>query len=525
MIGKNSKDDTTDNFKNNEASIIVMKYGIFGVLWIILSDSFIDVLPIDFELYKLLQTYKGWIFVLITMILIYILIKNREKRISAATERTFKAIKELKHLAYYDTLTGLPNRVMFVSSIKELSGNSDGNFAIAFLDIDNFKFINDTLGHFVGDDFLKFIGNKLSDEIKPPDMVARLGGDEFAILIKNYESKDMLLDKLENIKFNIGNVWNSGIREFFISVSIGVSTFPNDGNDYETLMKHSDIAMYTAKKEGKNKILFYEDDIDEETLWYIKMANKLRKGLDNKEFEIYYQPQIELSTGRIMGMEALVRWTHIEEGLVPPSEFIPVAEITGQIYELERRIIKEVLHQKKQWEEQGLDHIELSINLSSKSLISNSNFKIIENIISEYELNYSNVVFEITETAAITNIDLAIKRLNILKAKGLKIALDDFGTGYSSITYLKMLPIDIVKLDKSYIDSRYDGGKDISIVKFIVSLANELGFKVIAEGIETHEQLDYLRNINCGYGQGYFIGKPMCVNDINTILYGKSCIT
>jgi len=488
----------------------------------LLSDAFLEKFTGAFEIYKHLQTYKGWLFVIITMVLVYTLINNREKKIKEATKASSEAIKELKHMAFYDTLTGLPNRAMFANKIKNLANNTKEKFAIAFFDIDDFKYINDTMGHYIGDELLKFIGNKISQEIKAPDMVARLGGDEFAILFKNFKSKEELCDNLEVMKNNIGNTWNAGSREFFISISIGVAVFPHDGYDFDTLLKNSDIAMYAAKKEGKNKILFYEKDINDETVWHFHMANKLQKGLDNEEFELYYQPQVELSTGRITGVEALLRWNHSQDGFVSPDEFIPVAEITGQIYELERRVIRNVLFQKKKWEEEGLTDIELSINLSCKSLISNSNFMKIEAILSDFDVDYSKIVIEITETAAISNVDIAIERLNILKVRGLKIALDDFGTGYSSITYLKKLPIDMVKLDKSYINSKHNKEKDVSIVKFVLSLAHDLGFRVIAEGIETCDQMDYLKSINCEYGQGYYLGMPMRIEKINELIKNNS---
>lgn len=217
------------------------------------------------------------------------------------------------------------------------------------------------------------------------------------------------------------------------------------------------------------------------------MVNKIQKGLDNNEFELYYQPQIELNTGKIIGVESLVRWNHAGEGFIPPSEFIPIAEITGQIYELELQIIRSALIQKQQWEKQGVIDIELSINLSSESLISNINFTKIEDILSEFDLDYSKIIIEITETAVISNVEAAIEKLKILRSKGLKIALDDFGTGYSSITYLKTLPIDIIKLDGSYINSKHSKEKDMSIVKFLVLLSHDLNIRVIAEGIETIE--------------------------------------
>lgn len=524
------------NKKNskNEALTIVVKYGIFGVLWILLSDKFLEVFADNFELYKNIQSYKGWLFVLITMILVFVLINRRVKLIQNATNEALQAYEELKtsneeqillekeliHMAFYDSLTGLPNRDMFVNKISNyaVKNKEINKFAIAYIDIDNFKYINDTLGHHVGDEFLKYIGNKFYSIIEHPDIVARLGGDEFAFLINEFETEEKLLIKIDNIIKSLGSTWNSNNREFFISMSIGVAIYPDDGNDANTLLKNSDIAMYVAKKDGKNKSLLYEEDIHEDIIWHIHMTNKIQKALDNKEFTLYYQPQIELITGRIVGMEALVRWNHPTEGFISPADFIPVAEQTGQIYVLEQRIIENALIQKEKWEDAGFNDIELSINLSSKTLISDFNFKQIESILSDFNVDYSKIVFEITETAVISNVDLAIERLNSLKRKGLKIALDDFGTGYSSITYLKRLPIDIIKLDKSYIKTVTNGGIDSAIVKCILSLTDDLDFRVIAEGIETNEQLEYLKNINCHTGQGFYIGMPSPVEKINELL-------
>lgn len=504
--------------KSNGALNIVFKYGVFGVLWILLSDEVLRFLVGDFEIYKTLQTYKGGAFVLVTVILVYILINNRENKIRDATGRSMKAIEDLERVAFYDTLTGLPNRLMFADKIKNIAEDEQCRFAIAYVDIDDFKFINDTLGHYAGDEFIKFMGCRISEEISYPNMVARLGGDEFAILFVPFISRDELCAKLENIKSSIGNTWYMAGREFFISMSIGVSVFPYDGYTFDALLKNSDIAMYAAKKEGKNKILFYDEDINDDATWYFQMANNIKRGLDKKEFELYYQPQVELSTGKMVGMEALLRWKHLGKDFFSPSEFIPVAEITGQIYELERSVIENTLNQKKKWEEEGMNNIELSINLSCKSLISNISFMHIQEIFSRYDVNYSEIVIEITETSAISNIDIAIERLEALKGKGLKIALDDFGTGYSSITYLKKLPIDIIKLDKSYTNWNYSEEKDFSIAKFVLLLARDLGFRVIAEGIETCDQLSYLKSINCEYGQGYYLGMPMCLEAINKII-------
>ena len=505
------------HIKQNEALIIVLKYGVFGLLWISLSDALLGLIYTDnYEVYKLLQTYKGWFFVMLTLVVIYILVNNREKRIKIATEKSDNAIKELKRMAYYNPLTNLPNGTKFSKEIRNII-NTDSKFALAYIDIDNFKYINDSLGHYRGDEFLKYTADKISQQVKEPDMVAHFGTDEFVVLIRDYKTEEELNKKLEQIKNSIGTSWNSGAREFFISMSIGVAVYPENGTTFDTLFKNADIALVFAKKDGKNKIQFFDESIHEETMRYIQMTTKLQKALSNKEFENYYQPQIDLQTGKIIGVEALVRWN--SEGVfISPADFIPAAEISGQIYELERRIINNVLKQKKRWEEEGLKDLMVSINLSGKSLISKTDFEQIETILSKYHQDYSSITFEITETAAISNIDLAIERLNALRNKGLKIALDDFGTGYSSITYLHKLPIDIIKLDRSYTNIHCCAMKESAIARFIVMLAHDLGMKVIAEGIETLEQLTYLKDIGCDYGQGYYIGRPMKVDDINKLL-------
>lgn len=642
-----------------EALIVVIKYGIFGLLWIVLSDKILGTFTDNIEFYKIMQIYKGWLFVLITMVMFFILISEKTKSIKSATDRAFKAYEDLKtsnheqgvlekelnyqkdliqniieeapviivlwdedgkilktnsfciktfgydeeellgkiwvdffevshnkqrvnnifqeiiqngglreyeinfaakegknldilwsnkviktdrgkkvivsigmditerkkyeekirYLAYHDSLTGLPNRDMFSNEIECLIESKKlDKFAIVFIDIDNFKYVNDTMGHIIGDELLKYIAVKLTSYVTAPDLAARLGGDEFGLLIKNFGSEEILMKKLERLQKDLGNTWHSGIREFFISISVGAAIYPDDGRDGGALLKKSDIAMNVAKKEGKNKVLLYKENIHEDIMWHINMSNKLQKALDNKEFELYYQPQIELSSGRIVSLEALVRWNHPTEGFIPPSDFIPVAEETGQIYGLEQRIFRNALIQKQKWEQKGYRDITLSLNLSSKTLISNMNFRFIESILSEFHVDYTKFVVEITETAAISNVELAIERLNRLKSRGLKIALDDFGTGYSSITYLKQLPIDIIKLDKSYVKSVTDGRRDGSIIKFILSLARDLNLTVVAEGIETSKQLEYLKNINCSLGQGYFISIPQPAEAITEML-------
>ena len=292
-------------------------------------------------------------------------------------------------------------------------------------------------------------------------------------------------------------------------MSIGIASYPKDGDDINTLLKNAEIAMYAAKQQGKNITLFYEEYMVHSNAWYIDMSHKIQLAINNKEFSLVYQPQYEVKTNKIFGAETLVRWYHPQDGFISPGDFIPIAEQTGQIFRLEQWIFENALKQKKEWELNGLAYINLSINLSAKTLISDEYFKSLEDLISSYDLDYSKLTIEITETSIISNLDLVIQRLKKLKTRGLQIALDDFGTGYSSLTYLTKLPIDIIKLEKSFIALIFKDEKDSLIVKSILRLANDLNFIVIAEGVETQEQLDYLIKYNCPNVQGFLLSKPL----------------
>ena len=639
---------------------ITLKYGIYGVLWILLSDRILAVFVEDTHIYMRYQTFKGWFYVILTMGLLYILIYNRLKTIKESNdslEATYMEIHSMNHdlletknelqymkklnqniidispiliftmssdgslirinsygqnlfgysenelsgkdwisvlvnkddvesvrdllnksmennykktqyfestfidrfnnkidllwnisslnqgdesedkflglgiditeknkyeasikkMAFTDKLTGLPNRIMFENTFgKIIFTNYSRPFSILYIDFDNFKYINDTLGHQVGDSFLLHIGNLFKLNIKNPNYVARISGDEFAIITDN-TSEEKTLEYILAIKDFLGNTWQYYNYNFYISISIGIVSYPQDGEDINTLLKNAEIAMYVAKKQGKNKAIFYKDDLSSSNSWHIDMAHKIHLAMENNEFSLYFQPQFELESNKIIGAETLIRWNHPRDGFISPAYFIPVAEETGQIFNLEQWIFKTALEQKKVWEEAGLDYIGLSINLSAKTLLSDEYFKALENLLSSYYLNYYNLTIEITETSIISNLNLVIKRLNKLKTKGIKIALDDFGTGYSSITYLKKLPIDIIKLEKSFIDLVLSDERDSLIVKSILNLANDLNFSIIAEGIETKEQLKYLVKYKCKNGQGYLLSKPLPVSQVTDL--------
>ncbi|NLJ97189.1 MAG: EAL domain-containing protein [Clostridiales bacterium] len=453
---------------------------------------------------------------------------TRLKNLSDDTQSLFVSIgtdieerkryeEKIENLAYYDTLTGLPNRILFEQEVNRSINSGCKKFMIAYMDIDNFKNINDTIGHQAGDVFLQYFANRMINKTKGKAFAARLGGDEFAILYQDV-SNEKVTREVEELLSEINKIWSYQNRLFYISMSVGIVIYPDHGSDTYELLKNVDIAMYASKNEGKNRILFYSEDFMEESFRFNDMVNYLQEGINLEQFFLVYQPQYKLSSKELIGMEALLRWNHPKEGFISPAEFIPVAEKTGQIYHLERWVIKKALEQKKYWEQQGLNDLVLAINLSTKTLTSEINFAEWEQILSEYSVDYSKVVIEITETADILNVDNVINRLNILKKRGIRIALDDFGTGYSSLNYLKKFPIDIIKLDKSFINSITENGVDNLLIRNILKLASDLQYDVIAEGIETADQMNRLIEYNCDSGQGFLLSKPLSVDKINDLL-------
>ena len=425
--------------------------------------------------------------------------------------------------AFNDDLTGLPKinllRNVITDYIVRRSCNQTAGgdrFALVYLDINNFTFLNETYGYKVCDKVIKYLAEYLAAKVIEPNYVTRVTSDKFAILCTGIETKEQIYDLIEDIISDGCHICFTDYV-FYITLSAGIALFPEHGRDIDTLMKKAEMAGYLAKKSGKD-IVLYSDELQKDMVEQVQLINKLQNGIEKEEFTLFYQPEYNLNTNEIIGVEALVRWPHPENGFISPDVFIPIAEKTKQIYSLERWIINEALQQKVQWEEMGLANIELSINLSSKTLESESNFQRIEEIISTYQVDYTKIIFEITETIILTQVDLAVERLNRLRAYGIKIALDDFGTGYSSLTHIMKLPIDIIKIDKSFIQSIPHGNEETVITQNILSLARELNFRVVAEGIETQEQLDYLKTASCERGQGYLLCKPLPGKRIDEVL-------
>lgn len=421
---------------------------------------------------------------------------------------------KLKLVAYYDPLTDLPNRAYLEKAATEMI-LKDEKFAIINMDIDNFKQINDTMGHSVGDNFIKYIAKILGEAIEEPDIVARLSGDEFALLI-NIEEKQKLINLLTQIQFKIKNPWNINGQKFHITSSMGIAIYPEHGNDVSALMQNADIAMFYQKEHGKDGYAIFKNSMYEKILKNMHMSNMLKEAIVNDEFMLYYQPQIDMTTGEIVGVEALIRWNHPEKGSIPPAEFIPYSEQTGYIIPISEWVLKKAIAQKKEWESKGYPKIKMAVNLSGYIFTEDSAFDSICAILNNAKIRPGELEVEVTETAVMMELDKAQNSLNKLKEMGISIAMDDFGTGYSSLNYLQILPFDILKIDRGFIKN-LTNKKQIYIYQTVVELAHALGLIVVAEGIETLEQKDFLIKNSCDIGQGYYFSKPVAALEIERL--------
>lgn len=423
--------------------------------------------------------------------------------------------EELERLAYYDTLTNLPNRA-YLEKITEEEIASNKKFALVNMDLDNFKHINDTLGHSVGDDFIQYVANILCNATLAPDVVVRLSGDQFAFLVHVKDQKN-LSDWLEHILGKIRSPWNMNGQKFMVTATFGVACYPEHGSDFSGLMQNSDIAMFYQKEHGKDGFAMYETDMFEKTLHNIMMSNQLKEAIDNKEFILYYQPQFDLVTGSLIGVEALVRWKHPLKGFIQPNDFIPFSEQTGQIIPISIWVLQEAIRQKREWESRGYQHIKMAINFSGHIFNDKTIFETMCILFEEMQIRPDEIEIEVTETAVMMELEKAKSFLHKLKGLGITIAMDDFGSGYSSLNYLQLLPFDILKIDKEFIKN-VTNDKETYIYQMVVELAHKMGLRVVAEGIETREQKDFLVCNNCDIGQGYYFNKPMPADEIEKLL-------
>ncbi len=429
--------------------------------------------------------------------------------------------ERLDHLAHHDPLTGLPNRLLFSDQLAHRlrqAAKQEETVAVLFLDLDRFKLINDTLGHNVGDLLLKEVSRRLLQCLRKGDIVSRMGGDEFTIIpqdVKNNDEAATVAQKVLNI---MNRPFLLAGREMFVSASIGISLFPHDGQDVETLVKNADSAMYRAKEKGRNKYEFYTESLNVAAMKRMALENSLRKALKREELSLHYQPRVDIHTGIILGVESLLRWHHPEYGNVPPSQFIPLAEENGLIIPISEWVLRKACSQAKVWHDAGIPPFDVAVNISAMHLHQCNLVQVVGQILEETQLDPRYLDLEITESTLMHNAEEAIRVLSLLKEMGVRISIDDFGTGYSSLSYLKKLPIDALKIDHSFIRDITTNFWDAAIAGAVTAMAHNLKLKVIAEGVETLEQLEFLRSIHCDEVQGYFISRPMPADQIAELL-------
>jgi diguanylate cyclase (GGDEF)-like protein len=420
--------------------------------------------------------------------------------------------EEIIYLSYHDALTNLPNSILFEDRLSQAivqANRYNHCLAMLYLSIDRFDQVYDTLGHKLGYELLKEIAVRLKTSVREDYTIARFEGNEFALLLSQIEDTTDVTDVANDIYGALEHPFYIDNKEIYISFSIGISLFPDDAMDGQILLKNASAALARAKEQGGNNYQFYINGMNEKAVKRLTMENNLRKAIEREEFEIHYQPKLNIQSGRIVGVEALVRWQNQELGLISPMDFIPLAEETGLIIPIGEWVLRTACAQLKSWNEKGFDPGILSVNLSARQFQQTDLLEVISRIIKETGVEASCLELELTETYLMKSPEISIKTLKELKVLGIKLSIDDFGTGYSSLSYLRRLPIDILKIDKSFVQDVAQNSDDMELVLAITTLAHNLQLKVIAEGVETAEQLEFLKSIKCDEWQGFYFSKPV----------------
>lgn len=435
------------------------------------------------------------------------------------TER-YNVQNQINYLAHHDDLTGLPNRRFFTQQLSKLldeSAEDNRIFAVMFLDLDRFKKINDNLGHNHGDILLRLVAQRLQTYCEPFNyVVSRMGGDEFTILLQDIKLESQAVQFAESLIQAFEQTFAVDEYDIYITTSIGIAYYPRDGTDADTLMKHADIAMYMAKDEGNNNYSLFKPLKNNATIEQLSLESSIRKALQNEQFVLYYQPQVDIISGHVIGIEALIRWQHPNLGLVPPGKFIPIAEQTGLIGPIGEWVLETACKQNQTWIEHGYEPVKVSVNISARQFLKQNFVDTIKRILADTQLDPQYLELEITESMTM-DVDVAIDVLGQLKQLGIQICIDDFGTGYSNLYYLKLFSIDRLKIDRSFIRDMMTDTIDADIVATIIAMAHNLGIDVIAEGVETEEQLNFLRTEGCYEVQGFYYHTPLPENQIEML--------
>ena len=448
--------------------------------------------------------------------------ENLEERMQERTRELQEKSAQLQILAHHDALTVLPNRVLFTDRLEQGVINAERNktgLALFFIDLDKFKHINDSLGHSVGDSVLKVVASRLEGIIRKEDTLARLSGDEFTIIMEELKHPGDASLMAEKILRTLAEAIEIDEQMLYVSGSIGISLYPQDSTDAQSLLKYADTAMYKAKEEGRNNFQFYSSEMTHFALERIEMKTSLRQAIDKEEFIIHYQPQISLKTNTLIGLEALVRWQHPTRGLLSPDTFIPLAEETGMIVKIDQWVMKTAMQQIAQWYDEGLNPGVLALNLSIKQLEGDEFLEKIKTCIEKYYFDAKWLELEITERQMLKKTDEIITKLHQINDLGIGISIDDFGTGYSSLSLLKRLPINRLKIDRSFIKDIPEDEEDIAIIKAIIALAKSLNLDLIAEGVENVEQKRFLIINGCNYIQGHYYSRALPAEKIQELLF------
>lgn len=503
-------------------SLILLAFLLPSPLPLYLVAGYLIYFTLSYSLEESMEMIRPIVIGIIVNSILYSLLafyfRNLEKENAVNVELNTKlnqAFGKLEHIAYYDTLTRLPNRELLKERmVEELSGES--SLAVLFLDLDHFKNVNDMMGHNAGDQMLRDVAKLLCDTVGHICFVSRYAGDEFVLLMR-YQEEEEIEELAGRLIHLFRTPFQIDQKQIYSTLSIGISLHPKDANDPETLIQYADKAMYSVKSGEKNGFRFFSAIRSEELLRQVKLENDLRSALNRQEFSVHYQPLVEMNTRRIRGVEALLRWTHPELGPIPPSVFIPLAEHTGAIVELGEWVLNEACRQVKSWHHAGNPDLSLAVNISIRQFRSPKFASRVLHILEENDFEPELLELEVTESM-VQNLDESITILGELKRQGVKISIDDFGTGYSSLSVLRHLPVDFLKIDRSFTRELTTAVPAASIVKLIIDIGHSMNLQVICEGIEIQEEFDMLRQYGCQIGQGYYFYRPSSPEKIETLL-------